>query len=150
VPHEETQGEFLVVSFDGKGVPMLKAEATKLKAKLGTGEKRQKKKAALVGVSSTVDAKLRSPEALAELLVDPEAARARRQREGATDDAPRAQQVRRVASLVRTKQAVMELIKADAERRDPEHRKPLVVRLDGALGLWNLAPKLFKPWKRMT
>jgi hypothetical protein len=150
VPHEETQGEFLVVSFDGKGVPMIKAEATKLKAKLGTGEKRQKKKEALVGVSYTVDAKLRSPEALAELLVDPEAARARRQREGATDDAPRAQQVRRVASLVRTKQAVMELIKADAERRDPEHRKPLVVLLDGALGLWNLTPKLFKPWKRMT
>jgi hypothetical protein len=44
----------------------------------------------------------------------------------------------------------MELIKADAERRDPEPRKPLVVLLDGALGLWNLAPKLFKPWKRMT
>jgi len=150
VPHEETQGEFLVVSFDGKGVPMIKAEATKLTAKLGTGEKRQKKKEALVGVSYTVDAKLRSPEALAELLVDPEAARARRQREGARDDAPRAQQVRRVASLVRTKQAVMELIKADAERRDPAHRKPLVVLLDGALGLWNLAPKLFKPWKRMT
>ena len=150
VPHEETQGEFLVVSFDGKGVPMIKAEATKLKAKLGTGEKRQKKKEALVGVSDTVDAKLRSPEALAELLVDPEAARARRQREGATDDAPRAQQVRRVASLVRTKHAVMELIKADAERRDPEHHKPLVVLLDGALGLWNLTPKLFKPWKRRT
>jgi hypothetical protein len=150
VPHEATQGEFLVVSLDGKGVPMIKAEATKLKATLGTGEKRQQKKEALVGVSSTVDAKRRSPEARAELLVDPEAARARRQREGARDDAPRAQHVRRVASLVRTKQAVMELIKADAERRDPEPRQPLVVLLDGALGLWNLAPQRFKPWKRMT
>ena len=36
----------------------------------------------------------------------------------------------------------MELIKADAERRDPEHRKALVVLLDGALGLWNLAQAL--------
>jgi hypothetical protein len=150
VPHQETPGEFLVVSFEGKGVPMIKAEATKLKAKLGTGEKRQQKKAALVGVSSTVEAQLRSPEAWAELLGDPEAARARRPREGATDDAPRAQHVRRVASLVRTKPAVMELIKADAARRDPEHRQPLVVRRDGALGLWHLAPKLVKPWKRMT
>ena len=44
----------------------------------------------------------------------------------------------------------MELIKADAERRDPQHRKPLVVLLDGALGLWSLATKLFKPWKRVT
>jgi hypothetical protein len=150
VPDLATQGEFLVVSFDGQGVPMIKAEATKLKAKVGTGETRQQKKEALVGVSYTVDAKLRSPEAWAERLVEPEAARARRQREGATDDAPRAQHVRRVASLVRTKPAVMELMKAEAERRDPGHRQPLVVRRDGALGLWNLAPKRFKPWKRMT
>jgi hypothetical protein len=147
---EDTAGELLVVSFDGKGVPMLKEEAAKLKAKLGTGEKRQKKKAALVGVSYTVDPKPRGPEALAELLVDPEAARARRPRDYVTDDAPRAQQVRRVASLGRTKLQVMALIKADAERRDPQHRKPLVILLDGALGLWRLAPQLFKPWKRVT
>src|SRR5213592_1184328 len=76
MPPEESAGELLVVSFDGKGVPMIKEEAVKLKAKLGTGEKRQKKKEALVGVSYTVDPKPRSPEALAELLVDPEAARA--------------------------------------------------------------------------
>ena len=147
---EDTIGELLVVSFDGKGVPMIKEEAAKLQAKLGTGEKRQKKKEALVGVSYTVDPKPRSPEALAELLVDPEAARARRQRQGEQDESPHAQQVRRVASLVRTKRAVMELIKADAERRDPQHRKPLVVLLDGALGLWSLATKLFKEWKRVT
>ena len=55
-----------------------------------------------------------------------------------------------MASLVRTKQKVMELIKADAERRAPQHRKPLVLLLDGALGLWSLAPRLFKPWKRVT
>jgi hypothetical protein len=149
-PPEESAGELLVVSFDGKGVPMIKEEAVKLKAKLGTGEKRQKKKEALVGVSYTVDAKPRSPEALAEVLVDPEAARARQRREDTRDDAPRAQQVRRVASLGRTKPQVMELIKADAERRDPQHRKPLVILLDGALGLWRLAPQLFKPWKRVT
>ena len=147
---QDTEGELLVVSFDGKGVPMIKAEAVKLKAKLGTGEKRQRKKEALVGVSYMVDAKPRAPEVLAELLVDPEAGRVRRQRERTRDEAPRAQQVRRVASLVRTKQAVMELIKADAERRDPQHRKPLVILLDGALCLWNLAPKLFKPWKHVT
>src|SRR6267142_2958493 len=36
VPQEDTEGELLVVSFDGKGVPMIKEEAVKLKAKLGT------------------------------------------------------------------------------------------------------------------
>jgi hypothetical protein len=147
---EDTMGELLVVSFDGKGVPMSKAEAATLKAKLGTGEKRQQKKEALGGVSSTVDPKPRSPEALAELLVDPDAARARRQRQGEHDESPHAQQVRRVASLVRTKRVVMELIKADAERRDPQHRKPLGVLLDGALGLWSLATKRFKEGERVT
>ena len=150
VAPEASEGELLVVSFDGKGVPMIKAEAVKLKAKLGSGEKRQKKKEALVGVSYTVAPKPRSPEALAELLVEPEAARARRRRADTRDDTPRAQQVRRVASLVRTKQAVMELVKADAERRDPQHRQPLVVLLDGALGLWRLATKLFKEWRHVT
>src|SRR5262250_1974507 len=81
---------------------------------------------ALVGVSYTVDPKPRSPEALAELLVDPEAARARRQRQGEQDESPHAQQVRRVASLVRTKRAVMELIKAAAKRCTPQPCKPLV------------------------
>jgi hypothetical protein len=150
VPREETAGELLVVSFDGKGVPRLKEEAVKRKAKLGTGETRQKKKEALVGVSYTVEAKPRSPEALAELLVDPEAARARRRRADTRDETPRAQQVRRLASLVRTKPQVMEHIKADAERRDPQHRQPLVILLDGALCLWSLAIKLFKEWRHRT
>lgn len=146
---EATVGALLVVRCDGKGVPMIKAAAAQLKATLGTGEQRQKKQAALVGGRDTVDPTPRSPEALAELLVDPEAARARRQRQGEQDESPRAQQVRRVASLVRTKQAVLELIKADAERRDPQHRNPVVVLLDGALGLWSLATTLCKEWKRV-
>jgi len=147
---EDTAGEFLVVSFDGQGVPMLKEAAAKLTAKWGTGEKRQQKKEALVGVSDTVAPKPRSPEALAELWVDPEAARVRRPREDTRDAAPRAQQVRRVASRAQTKPQVMACIKADAERRDPQHRQPLVVLLDGALGLWRLATQLFKPGKRVT
>jgi hypothetical protein len=44
VPPEDTEGALLVVSVDGKGFPMIKEEAVKLKAKLGTGEKRQLRK----------------------------------------------------------------------------------------------------------
>jgi hypothetical protein len=150
VPQEQPEGDLLVVSFDGKGVPISTDEAIKLSAKWGPGETRQKQKAALVGVRDTVEAKPRSPAALAELLVDPEAARARRQRADTRDEAPRAQQVRRLASLGRTKPQVMERINADAERRDPQPRTPLVVRRDGALGVWNLATKLFNAWRRRT
>jgi hypothetical protein len=150
VPEEDTDGALLVVRFDGKGVPMIKAEAVKLNAKWGPGEKRQQKKEALVGVSYMIEAKPRSPAALAELLVEPGAAPARRQREGTSDETPRAQQVRRLASLVCTKQQVMERIKADAERRDPQHRTPVVILLDGAFCWWNLATKVFKEWRRRT
>ena len=45
IPAPKTEGEIQVVSFDGKGVPMIKKEAAKLKARQGKGEKRQKKKA---------------------------------------------------------------------------------------------------------
>jgi hypothetical protein len=103
MPPAERAGEGLVVSFDGKGVPMLHEEAVKLKAKLGAGETRHKTQEAWVGGSETVAPKPRSPEVFAELLIEPAAARARRQRQGGQDESPRAQQVRRLASLVRTK-----------------------------------------------
>jgi len=150
LPSEDTEGALLVVSVDGQGVPMIQPEAAKLKATLGTGEQRQQKQEALVGVSYPVAPTPRSPDALAESLVEPAAVRARRPREDVTDDAPSAQQVRRLASLVRTTRAVMDLSKADAEHRDPQHRQPLVVWLDGARSLWRLATTLFKPWKRVT
>ena len=66
MPREDAEGALLVVSVDGKGVPMMKAEAVKLKAKLGSGEKRQTKKEAWVGVSDTVAPKPRTPEARAD------------------------------------------------------------------------------------
>ena len=149
-PVAETEGEILVVSVDGKGVPMIKAEAAKLQAKLGTGEKRQKKKEALVGVCYTVARKERTAEELAEQLVDPDAARARRKRAGHKDDAPKAQNVRRRASLARPKPEVLEDIIPDAARRDPGRRRPLVVLLDGALGLWSLVSQGFQGWQNVT
>jgi len=149
-PAAETEGEILVVSVDSKRVPMIKTEAAKLQAKLGKGEKRQKKKEALVGVCYTVNRKERSAEELAEQLVDPEAARERRKGAGQKDDAPKAQNVRRLASLARPKPAVLESIIHDATRRDPAKRRPLAVLLDGALGLGSLVGTGFQGWANVT
>ncbi len=147
-PDGEEEGEFDVVSFDGKGVPMIKAEAAKIQAKLGKGEKRQKKKEALVGVSYTVDRKERSPEELAEYLINPEAYHTRCEKENASKKEDcKAQNVRRMASLKRKKEDVMKVIQKDMESRDPEQKRQLVILLDGALGLWTLALSLFGQWK---
>lgn len=143
-PASKTEGEIQTASFDGKGVPMIKEEAAKLIARLGKGEKRLKKKEALVGVSYTVDRNVRTAEDLAESLVDPEAARRRREESGkASEKPPQAQNILRYASLERPKSEVYDTIKADAERRDPEHKRPLAVLLDGAHGLLTLAIAAF-------
>ncbi len=145
-PAPESEGEIQVVSFDGKGVPMIRKEALKLKARLGKGEKRQKKKEALVGVGYTVDPNPRSAAEFAESLVDPEAARAKREAQGAREDPPRAQNIRRLARLGIPKMEVFSRIKEDAERRDPDHQRPLTVLVDGAACLEVLAREHFTSW----
>jgi hypothetical protein len=145
-----TAGALLGVSVDGQGVPRLQEAAAPLKAKWGTGETRPKQQAALVGGSSTVEPQPRAPEALAARLVDPEAARARQRREATRDEAPRAQQGRRVARLGRTQPPGLARIKAAAERRAPQPRHPLGLLLEGARCLGRLAPPLCRPWKRVT
>ena len=44
LPKLESEEDYVVVSFDGKGVPMIKAEAAKIVARQGKGEKSRKRK----------------------------------------------------------------------------------------------------------
>lgn len=141
-PPPESEGEIQVVQFDGKGVPVIKKEAAKLRSHQGKGEKRQKKKEAMVGVSYTVGKNERTPEEMAENLIYPETARKKREdkkKEGAdSPNHPKACNIRRLASLERTKKEVAEEIIDDAGRRNQDNTKPLVVVMDGALSLWKL------------
>ena len=138
-PPSESEGEIQALSFDGKGVPVIKREAVKLKARLGKGEKRQKKKEALVGVSYTVDRKVRSAEDVAQNLMYPE--KSDKEKKKSESFKVKAQNVRRLASLERSKEEVVSEIVRDASSRDPEQKRPWVVLMDGALCLWNLIPK---------
>jgi hypothetical protein len=131
-PSTESEGELQVVSFDGKGVPVIKRELAELKGRLGKGEKRQKKKEALVGVSYTVDKKQRSPEEIADNLIYPE-----KTRKSKDQNEVKAKNIRRMASLERTKTVVMDEIIRDAKNRDPCKSRPWVALLDGALHLWD-------------
>ena len=101
----------------------------------------------MVGVSYTVDKNERTPEEVAENLIYPEKARAKKKADKKADvivlHPPKAQNIRRMASLERTKKEVAEEIMEDAERRNPDDLRPWVVVMDGALGLWNLVAKMF-------
>lgn len=135
LPASDTEGELQVLQFDGKGVPVIKREAAKIKARLGKGEKRQKTKEATVGVSYTIDRVSRTPEEVAENLVYPEK---RRKREGKQEvSSTRSKNIRREASLTRSREEVMSDIVMDAQRRNRKNKRPWVVVMDGALGLWN-------------
>ena len=54
-PIETKKEEIVVLSFDGKGIPMTKEESVKIKAKNGKGEKKQKKKESLVGIAIRIN-----------------------------------------------------------------------------------------------
>lgn len=146
----EPEGELLVASFDGKCVPIAKAESAKLRSKLGSGEKRQKKKEALVGTCYTVDRKPRTAQDLAESLLEPERYRERCRREGRKPDKAKGRNILRTASVAKPKKEVMEFIQADAESRDTLRKKPVVLLMDGDLGLWRKAANLFREWSNVT
>jgi len=134
LPAQESEGEIQVIGFDGKGVPVIKSEAAKIQPRLGKGEKRQKSKEAMVGVSYTTDPKVRIAKDVAMNLVYP--TKDEKKKEGEELPSIRAQNPRRMASLERTKAQVMEEIIADATNRNPDRQRPLVAVMDGALCLW--------------
>ena len=145
MPTSKNEGEIRVIGFDGKGVPVIKSEAAKIQSRLGKGEKRQKTKEAIVGVSYTTDPKVRTPKEVAENLVYPEKEEKRREavkNQEVKSPPIRAQNPRRMASLERSKKEVMEGIITDAKNRDPDNQRPLVAVMDGALCLWTLLTSL--------
>jgi hypothetical protein len=138
-PSTEEEGAIQVLSFDGKGVPVITRDAAQLTARRGRDDTRPKKKEALVGVSYTIDTHTRRAEEVADHLGSSEKATpAPPQPIEAQTAVPRAQHIRRLASLEQPKRAVVEEIVRDATARDPKHARPWVVVMDGALGLWAL------------
>jgi len=144
LPESCSEGELEVIGFDGKGVPVIKKEAAKLKARQGKGEKRQKKKEAMVGVSYTVNRNIRTPEEVAGHLVYPEESRKKKKDKNEKSAPVRGCNIRRMASLERTKEAVVREIVNDAQRRNPDQKRQMVVVMDGALHLWSLVELVLK------
>lgn len=134
MPLPESEGRINVLGFDGKGVPILKNESARLESRLGKGEKLQKKKEAMVGISYTIDPKERSAGEVARNLIYPE-----EKKEGKEPSDVKAQNIRRMASLERSREEVMHEIVDYGRKRDPENKLPLCVVMDGALDLWKKA-----------
>lgn len=71
-PPATSEETIQVVGFDGKGVPVIKEDPARRAARLAKGQKRNRKKEAMVGLEYVAAPKLRTPELLAQALVRPE------------------------------------------------------------------------------
>jgi len=124
----ETEAEILVTAIDGKGVPMVKDEPAEHKVRLARGEKLGHKKEATVSAVYTIQPYERTAEEIVSEVRDKETAAKR----------PRPQN-KRVRATLDGKQAMMQWVAEEAERRDPDHTKPHVCLMDGSKGLWTQA-----------
>ncbi|MCP5007612.1 MAG: ISKra4 family transposase [Planctomycetes bacterium] len=139
LPRPSKKEDFTVVSFDGKGVPMIKKEAKKIKGRQGKGEKRQKKKEALVGVNYTINAHERTAEEVASTLVFPERKKGTKEKRGTE----KAENIRYIASVEKPKKEVMKEMKAEVKDEDFSE-EPLLCLMDGSGYLWRIFEKVFK------
>lgn len=133
----ETPSAFTVVSFDGKGIPMIKKEIENIKGKQGG---QAKKKESLVGVEYEINANIRTPKEVATNLVFPD------EKESNPAFKEKAQNIRYIASIEQSKKEVMEEIKTEIRNQNFDE-SPLIVVMDGALCLWKLAKSVFQDIK---
>ncbi|MCP4100477.1 MAG: ISKra4 family transposase, partial [Lentisphaerae bacterium] len=141
LPKPLKEEDYTVVSFDGKGVPMIKKEAAKIKAKLGKGEKRQKKKEALAGARYNISANIRTPEEVAANPVYPDKKEDEKTEDGKKVE--KAQNIRYIASVEKPKKEVMKEICDEVKDEDFTEENPLVRVMDGMNYLWDMLKIMF-------
>ena len=133
VAEEESAGEILVISVDGKGIVMrtedlreqtrkrAQSQQHKLSKRLSRGEKRNAKRMATVAAVYGIDPFVREPQDIVAELRPSEQPVKR----------PRPENKRVWASVERPPEVVIAEAFAEAERRNPEHNKQWVALVDG-------------------
>lgn len=124
-PKLEEEGPILVVQADGKGVPMLAPALAQ--ARRGKGDKRTKKKEAIVTALYSIDRYRRTPEQVAAALM----------RQGEQDQAPArpAPQGKYLWATLSGKDAALAQLAEQVQRRDGASIVDRVALTDGAVAL---------------
>jgi len=127
---QEGSGPILVGSVDCKGIPMVKPKLAQKQVRRGKGEKANKKKMATVAAVFTQQPRVRTPEDVIRSLFDPEHDRSKK-----TKKFPGPERKRIWASLVAGKDAFIQDVKKEMDRRDSRGTKTRVVVTDGERAL---------------
>jgi hypothetical protein len=139
-PPGQEEGELLVATADGKGVPMRRPLEERLRSsppRRGQGEKANKKQMAYVGAVYSIDRFVRSAEDVVEEVC--------RQQRAADRPAPQHKQV--WAEMTRSgegetatgRERVFVHLAVACQERDPHRDKTLVCLMDGEKALWEVA-----------
>jgi len=127
-PPPETEAEVLVAAIDGKGVPIVKEEPAEHRVRLRRGEKRSRKKEAVVTAVYTIEPHRRSAEDVVREVRDHET----------PPERPKPHH-KRVRATMEGKKDAMAWVRGEVARRDPKGRKHRVCLMDGSKGLWTMA-----------
>jgi len=131
--------DYTAVSFDGKGVPMIKKEAAKIIGRQGKGQKKQKKKECLVGAKYNIDANVRTAGDVAKNLVYPD----QKDQKKDSEKQAKACNIRYIASVAKPKKEVMNEIYEEIKNEDFS-KSPLLCLMDGSQYLWSQLKSVFK------
>ena len=137
-PNEVDEAAILVLTVDGKGVPMMRENGeeppTGRRAK---GEKANKKRMACVGAAYTVDSFVRTPEEIVDEVMRGEKAAERPKPKGKE---VRAELIRVIdGEEVNAKDKIFGWLQQESAVRNPGHQKPVVILMDGERALWSKA-----------
>jgi hypothetical protein len=143
-PPAEEEGELLVTTADGKGVPMRRplAERVQTSPRRGKGEKANKKQMACVGAVYSIDRYRRTAQDVLDEIQ-------RRQRQ---QDRPVPQHKQVWAEMTRVREGescsgrerLFVEMACSCHQRDPQRQKTLVCLLDGEAGLWSMQGEWLK------
>ncbi len=142
-PPAEEEGPIMVLTADGKGVPMRRdatVDAPAVRSRRTKGQKANKKRMACVGGVYTIDPFVRTAEEVVHEVL--------RDRRKADRPAPRHKQVR--AELTRPidgaevngKERVFRWLAEQVHLRNANGRKPVVCVMDGERALWKMLSRL--------
>ena len=146
-----TGAQIVVLSADGKGVPLRKpADAPAIAAHdHARGPKPDRKKIAVLGAAYQIEPHVRTPEAVVDALFRDPAAPAPVDRTGPRRPVPQEKRVCAVLPVAaavaealappRPAEVVFPWLAAEAHRRDPDHQHPWVLLMDGQASLWEVA-----------
>ena len=139
-PPASQEGDLMVVTADGKGVPIRRRGPAKVDPAPSKGPKPGGKKMALVGATYTVDRFPRTAQEVVDALF-------RKPRNKPPRDRPVPRHKRVRASLERDEadrsepanDEVFGWMSLEVEQRNPRGHKPLVLLMDGQVSLWEVA-----------